>query len=113
MSDRPTKVAFLGSGMIATFSYGYLVGVPYVTDKIDVVAVCDPLVARARSVAAEYNIPQVYETIDEMLGSSDAELVVNLTPIPLHGETSLKILRSGRHLVTEKPIASTVEAATA
>jgi predicted dehydrogenase len=113
MSQRPIKVAFLGSGMIATFSYGYLVGTPYVTDKIDVVAVCDPLVSRARAVAAEYRIPHVYESIDDLLATSDAELVVNLTPIPLHGETSLKILRSGRHLVTEKPIASTVEDATA
>jgi predicted dehydrogenase len=94
--------------MIATISYGYLPGMPIIADKATVVAICDPLVDRARSVATSYNIPQVYASLEEMLETSDAELIVNLTPIPLHGETSLKALRAGKHVVTEKPIASTV-----
>ncbi len=109
MSQKPVKVGLLGSGMIATFSYGYLPGMPLISDKATVVAICDPLVDRARSVASSFNIPQVYATLDEMLETSDAELIVNLTPIPLHGETSLKALRAGKHIVTEKPIASSVE----
>jgi predicted dehydrogenase len=108
MALGPVRVGFLGSGMIATFSYGYLPGMSLIADKAVVVALCDPLLERARSVAKEYGIPEIYPTLDELLQRSDAELIVNLTPIPLHGETSLQALRAGKHVVTEKPIASTI-----
>jgi predicted dehydrogenase len=104
----PLKVGILGSGMIATFFYGYLPGMSQIVDKATVVAIGDPLVDRARKVAADHRIPEVYSTLDDMLERSAAELIVNLTPIPIHGETSLKALRAGKHVVTEKPIASTV-----
>jgi predicted dehydrogenase len=44
-----------------------------------------------------------------MLEKSDLDLVINLTPIPLHGSTSRKILQAGKHLVIEKPIATSLE----
>src|SRR5262249_30750206 len=44
----------------------------------------------------------------EMLARGDVDAVVNLTPIAAHFETSLRILAAGKHLVTEKPLASTL-----
>ena len=44
-----------------------------------------------------------------MLDGADLDLVVNLTPIPFHGATSRTILEAGKHLVVEKPIATTME----
>src|SRR5205823_6986545 len=108
MSQQPLKVGVLGSGMIATYAYGYLPGIRLIADKAVVVAISDPLLDRARDVAARFNIPQVYASLDDMLEKSEVELIVNLTPIPLHGSTSLKALRAGKHVVTEKPIASSV-----
>jgi predicted dehydrogenase len=79
------------------------------TDEVSVVAAADPVIERVRTVAARYKIPEVYESLDEMLERSDLDLVINLTPIPLHADTSRKILQAGKHLVIEKPIATDLD----
>ena len=44
-----------------------------------------------------------------MLAESDAEAVINLTPIQLHAETTLAALEAGKHVYSEKPIATTLD----
>jgi len=109
MPRTPIRAGILGTGTIATSSTGYLVGLMELKNEVDTVAVADPVVERARSVAAQYSIPEVYASLEEMLEKSDLDLVINLTPIPIHGSTSRKILEAGKHLVIEKPIATTME----
>lgn len=109
MANAPLRAGILGTGTIATSSSGYLVGLMQLKDEVLTVAVADPVVDRARSVAAQYGIPEVYESLDDMLTRSDLDLVINLTPIPIHGSTSKKILEAGKHLAIEKPIATTME----
>ena len=113
MAQLPLRAGILGCGVIATSPMGFLIGLKEMTDRVTTVAACDPVVERARSVAAQYGIPEVYESLDEMLEKSDLDVVVNLTPIPVHGETSLRVLQAGKHLVLEKPIATTMEEANA
>ena len=64
--------------------------------------------ARAEAVARDWDIPVVYDDLGELLAAPDVDAVVNLTPIAAHYETSLRILAAGKHLVTEKPLASTL-----
>ncbi len=109
MSRTPLRAGILGTGTIATSPTGYLVGLMQMKDEVTTVAAADPVIERARTVAAQYGIPEVYESLDEMLDKSDLDLVINLTPIPIHGSTSRKILEAGKHLVVEKPIATTME----
>jgi len=113
MARFPLRAGILGTGTIATSPTGYLVGLMQMKDEVVTVAAADPVVERARSVAAQYGIPEVYASLDEMLEKSDLDLVINLTPIPVHGSTSLQVLRAGKHLVVEKPIATTMEDADA
>ncbi len=113
MYPKPLRAGILGTGTIATSPTGYLIGLAQMKDDVVVVAAADPVVERARAVAAQYDIPEVYESLEEMLEKSDVDVVVNLTPIPLHGSTSRTILEAGKHLVVEKPIATTLEDADA
>jgi predicted dehydrogenase len=113
MARTPLRTGMLGVGTIATASYGFLPGLMHMQEDVRLVAVADPVVERARMVAAQYGIPEVYADLDSMLERSDIDLVINLTPIPLHGSTSMKILEAGKHLVAEKPIATTMEDADA
>src|SRR5262249_50680385 len=101
--------------MIATFYYGYLPGTRYIQDRIEIAALCDPVVDRARDVAREYGVDQsqVYARFEDMLERADLDVVLNLTPIPLHGSTSRRALQAGKHVITEKPIATTIEDADA
>jgi predicted dehydrogenase len=113
-SDRSTrKVRFglAGAGMIATVDYGILPNFGPMADRAEIVALADPVAERARKVAADYGIPAWFPNLQEMLRGVELDAVVNLTPIPAHYETSLAILEAGKHLVTEKPIATRMEEA--
>jgi predicted dehydrogenase len=46
-----------------------------------------------------------------MLDRADVEAVLNLTPITVHGTTSYQIVSAGKHLASEKPLASTLDEA--
>ncbi len=115
MSDAPLRFGLLGSGMIATVNYGYLPGMRHIADKAVLTAICDPVLDRAHQVAVEYGVPsdQVFAELDQMLERSTFDALINLTPIPLHARTTLQALRAGKHIVSEKPLATTMEDADA
>ncbi|MGD0248039.1 MAG: Gfo/Idh/MocA family oxidoreductase, partial [Candidatus Limnocylindrales bacterium] len=110
-NPRKVRLGLAGAGMIATVHYGILPNFGPIKDRAEIVAVADPVVERARSVAADFGIPAWFPSLDEMLKGAELDAVVNLTPIPAHYETSLAILEAGKHLVTEKPISTTLKEA--
>jgi len=103
----------LGAGMIAVAGHGILPNVHWIRDKVEVVAIADPVLERARDAAKRFEIPAFYDGLEAMLEGTELDAVVNVTPIGVHGETSLRIVQAGRHLVTEKPLATTMEDADA
>ncbi len=113
MARLPLRAGILGTGTIATATGGFLGGMMAMPETVTTVAVADPVVERAWAVADRYGIPEVYASLEAMLEQSDLDLVVNLTPIPVHGPTSRTILAAGKHLVVEKPLAATLEEADA
>lgn len=104
------RVGVLGAGMISTIGYGYLPHLHKIRDRVQLVAIASRTLAGARSVAEQYEIGTAVASLDELL-ALDIEAVVNLLPGPDHYAASMQILESGRHLVTEKPITSTLEEA--
>lgn len=114
MSTPPMKVGIVGVGNIAiSSSVGYIVNLLKMPDKVELVALADTFLGRAASTAQRFRIPEAYDSLDEMLERSDIEAVINLTHIPAHAATSLKILKAGKHCHSEKPLATTMEEADA
>jgi predicted dehydrogenase len=111
-SRRQLRVGIVGAGMIATVKPGFLPGLQHIRDRAVVVAITSRTRSRAEAVARDWAIPAVYDSLAQMLAHANLDVVLNLTPIAAHYETSLAILNAGVHLVTEKPIASTVAQAT-
>ena len=101
------RVGVLGAGMISTVGYGYLPHLHKIRDRVALVAIAGRTLARARSVAEQHEIGTAVASLDDLL-ALDLDAVVNLTPGPAHYATSMQILESGRHLVTEKPIAGSL-----
>lgn len=73
---------------------------------VDVVAVCDTNRPRARSLAAALGIPHAFASHQELLALDGLDLVTVGAPNALHAPIVLDALASGRHVLCEKPIAT-------
>ncbi len=105
---KPLRIGVLGAGVIATAEYGVLPNMVHLAGKASVTAIADTVPGRASAVAARFGIGSSYGSLADMLADADIDAVANLTPIPVHAQTSLEILAAGRHLITEKPLATTM-----
>jgi predicted dehydrogenase len=99
--------------MISTVSYGYLPGLRLISDRVEVAAIADLVRPRAEAVAHDWDIPRVCDDLAEMLKDDGLDAVLNLTPSAAHYENSMKILEAGKHLVTDKPLATSLAEADA
>ncbi len=106
------RVGVLGAGMIATIGYGYLPHLDKIRDRVEVTAIANRGIGKARAVAEAHGIGRAVGSLDELL-ALEIDAVVNLLPGPDHFAASMRILESGRHLVTEKPITSSLAEADA
>ena len=92
----------LGVGIIGcgNISAAYLQLAP-MFKGYDIVAVADINMANARARASEFNVRA--DTVDDLLASSDVDLVINLTIPAAHVGVSRAILQAGKHVYSEKP----------
>ncbi|MCB1282822.1 MAG: Gfo/Idh/MocA family oxidoreductase [Microthrixaceae bacterium] len=74
----------------------------------DIVAVVDPQIDRARSLADRFE-STAYASLDECIGQLDCAIVA--TPTEFHFETAQRLLKAGVHVLVEKPITTTVDEA--
>jgi predicted dehydrogenase len=102
MSASKVRVGVLGAGAWAQFAH--LPGFKR-DPRCELVAIADPLVDRARAFAAEFGIPHVYETHEELIARADIDLVDVCTPSATHFELSMAALEAGKHVLCEKPVA--------
>lgn len=77
----------------------------------EVAAVADTNEALARRKAEEYHIPKCCLSLDELLQDKDIDVIHNCTPNNLHTEVNKAVLRAGKHIFSEKPLARTYEEA--
>jgi predicted dehydrogenase len=111
-AESRMRVGILGAGMIATIGYGYLPHPGKIRDRVEVTAIAARRLDQARAVAEAHEIGRAVESLDDLL-ALDLDAVVNLLPGPAHFAASKRILEAGRHLITEKPITSTLAEADA
>ncbi len=85
------------------------------TDKYEVRAVCNRTISKAQKFAESISLPpdNVYADYRQMLARDDLDAVDVLVPISENFEVARDVLNAGRHLIAEKPFASTPEAAKA
>jgi UDP-N-acetyl-2-amino-2-deoxyglucuronate dehydrogenase len=100
--DRKINVALVGCGRI---SKNHLQAIVEHQDRLNLTAVCDRDETAAQAVAKDHNA-QVYTNLDVMLEEADIDLVILCTPSGLHPRQAIQVAESGRHVLTEKPMAT-------
>ncbi len=102
ITGRPIRFALVGCGRI---SGKHLDAFARHAGQAEVVAVCDTAPA-ALGAVAERTGARPCDSLDRLLAGSDADVVVLCTPSGLHAEQAVRAAEAGRHVVTEKPMAT-------
>ena len=76
---------------------------------VEVAAVCDMNIARARELAAKFDIPHAFSDHNDMLRQVDLDAVAIVTPDFAHGKIAVDCANAGKHMLVEKPLATTRE----
>lgn len=97
-------VGLIGAGNI---SDAYVRGLA-MFEGLELLAVSDIDVERAKRKAKEHGLPKGYSPKD-LLADDEIDLAVNLTFPAVHAEVSLSALAAGKHVYSEKPLAITRE----
>lgn len=106
MSTNPVKVGVIGCGHV---SGEYFQSFP-MHSEIELAACADLDRDLAAKQAAEFGIPKALHP-DALLADPEIELVVNLTPPNVHAPVSLAAIAAGKHVFSEKPLATSLEEA--
>ncbi|MEF8730755.1 MAG: Gfo/Idh/MocA family oxidoreductase [Candidatus Accumulibacter meliphilus] len=102
VSGRKIRVALIGCGRIAANHFSAM---EQHAESIEFVDVCD-VNRSALDKAVERTGANAHSSLTELLKTTAADIVVLTTPSGLHSEQTIEIAQSGRHVMTEKPMAT-------
>jgi len=98
---RKLRVAVIGVGIYGENHIMALKHHPYA----ELVCFCDKSEERLKIVEKKYKL-RGYLNIDDMLSNEDIDAVTIATPDPFHLEPTLRAIAAGKHVLVEKPLAT-------
>jgi predicted dehydrogenase len=107
----PTEPAApLRFGVISTADIGVRKVIPAMqrADRCEVVAIASRDLDRARAAAAQLRIPRAYGTYEELLADAEVDAIYDPLPNHLHAEWTIAAAEAGKHVLGEKPLATSV-----
>lgn len=105
MSEQPVRFGLVGFGAWG----GHHANAITVTDGAELVAIAarsQESVARAEET---YPDAKVYSDFRELIARDDLDVIDVVVPSHLHHEIALEVIRSGKHLLLEKPMGISLE----
>jgi len=102
VQDRKVRFALVGTGRISANHFG---AIEQHNDRCEVVDVCD-IDPVALAQAVEKTGAQGHTSLQGLLGKTTADAVILTTPSGLHPRQAIEVAQSGRHVVSEKPMAT-------
>ena len=101
------RVAIVGTGGIA---HSHMEAYRQLAGRCEIVALIDIIPGKARRFMEEFALScDTYERHEAILPRRDIDLVDVCTPPFVHASISIDALRSGKHVVCEKPMAASLE----
>lgn len=105
MTDRKLGIGVIGAGGISRFAH-----LPNLArnPRVDVVAVADIDPVKARSASDEFGIPGCYDNYEKLLADPRVDAVTVTTWPTAHAAPVVAAAQAGKHVLCEKPIATTL-----
>ncbi|GIX05841.1 MAG: hypothetical protein KatS3mg115_0244 [Candidatus Poribacteria bacterium] len=106
MGTDPVRVGIAGLGRAG---WGlHALSLEQLPQQYRIVAVTDPESSRRQEAQERFGC-RAYETFEALLEDEEVELVVVATPSVFHAEQSIAAMEAGKHVLCEKPFATTLE----
>ena len=77
--------------------------------RAELLAVASRSLERARSYAAEWDIPRAHGSYQELLDDPGVDVVYISLPNSLHAQWTVRAVQAGKHVLCEKPLALTTQ----
>ena len=101
MAD-PVRVGVIGAGAITQVAH---LPVLRKLKGIEVVAICDTDMAKARALADRFKVPDAFSDIEELLEYEELDAIAICTPNHLHEPHVMAALSANLHVFVERPLA--------
>jgi predicted dehydrogenase len=98
-----TRLLILGTGHMAR---QHALAFRSETD-VEIVAAVEPNAERLFAYCDEHNIQRRFSSLDEAIDWGDFDAVANVTPDVVHHPTTMAVVAAGKHVLCEKPLATT------
>ena len=98
---EPVRIAIVGCGVIGNIHAQWCVK----DENITLEAVCDVNEEQAKKVGEEHKANKIYHDLNDVLNDDKIEGVILALPANLRAKFAVSVLKAGKHLLTEKPVA--------
>lgn len=102
INDRKIRIALVGCGRI---SAKHFEAIEKHQDKLELVGICDTTPEILAAKQKELAVPG-FSQLSDLLKNTEADLIILATPSGLHPRQTIDCARAGRHVMTEKPMAT-------
>lgn len=100
--NRRVRIAVVGCGRI---SANHFSAIESHKERLQLAAICDTDSSALRAAEAKYKVTG-YDSLAGLLSSTDVDVVALCTPSGLHPNQAIQVARAGKHVMTEKPMAT-------
>jgi len=102
ITDRKIRFALVGCGRIAK---NHFASIEAHAERCELTDVCDND-PQALATAVGSTGAKGYSSLSELLANTNADCVILTTPSGIHPKQAIQIAEAGRHVMTEKPMAT-------
>lgn len=102
IGGRKINIAIVGCGRI---SKNHLEAIAKFPDDLQLTAICDNNPRTVEAHSKEYNVPG-YLRYEELLQQNGVDMVCLCSPSGLHSGQAIQAAKAGKHVMTEKPMAT-------
>ena len=109
MSSKKARFGVVGAGLWGSFHCRTLSAIA----DAELVAVCDLDPKRVAAMQSEFGAKKTYTDYRDLIADPDVEAVTVATPDFAHADIVLAAIEAGKHVMSEKPLATTLAEAEA
>ena len=103
------KTKHLRWGLLSTARINRALIEPLRTSKYSILsAVASRSLEKADVFAKTWEIPHYHSSYEALLADSEIEVIYNCLPNSMHAEWSIKAMQSGKHVLCEKPLTTSI-----